>query len=285
MGKSPAFQFYPNEWLGSQNVTLMTAAEEGAYIRLLAYAWGNIDCGLEDDDQILSVLSRLGEGWFNGGSLKVRKCFIERNGKLYNERLLEERKKQEEWAEKSRQAGIKSGKVRNFKRLNPEGWLNQVSTGPVEPNTNTSSSSSSSSSNKYINATFDEFWKLYPTRKGRKLGKKKALEYFKKVKQEDYLLLLEATKNYAESQASKEGFARDPHRFIKDDYWMDLISKPKTIVSPKLQTTRNLWTKCPQCRKECLKVEIEDQGTCKRCSSLPSDKAKEMVKGLLKTIN
>ena len=37
--KSPAFQFYPTDYLGSQRVQMMTLDEEGAYIRLLSYCW------------------------------------------------------------------------------------------------------------------------------------------------------------------------------------------------------------------------------------------------------
>ncbi len=148
MSKSPAFQFYVNDWLGSANIMLMTPAEEGAYIRLLAIAWGSEDCGLPDDEKELAVLSRLGEGWFNGASCKIRKCFIQKGNRIYNKRLLEERKKQEIWKEKSRQGGIKSGRVRSNSKLEPERWLNDPLSGPVEPNGNSSFASSSSFSNK-----------------------------------------------------------------------------------------------------------------------------------------
>ena len=148
--KSPAFQFYPNDWLSSTHIMLMTPAEEGAYIRLLAISWNNENCDLPDDDEQLAVLSRLGEGWFNGGSTKIRKCFKAKGNRLYNERLLEERKKQQEWREKSRQGGIKSGKSRNNKDLTKEGSLkggSQMVGTKREPNGNSSSSFSSSSSN------------------------------------------------------------------------------------------------------------------------------------------
>jgi uncharacterized protein YdaU (DUF1376 family) len=151
MSKPPAFQFYVNDWLGSANIMLMTPAEEGAYIRLLAIAWGSDDCGLPDDDKELSVLSRLGEGWFNGTSTKLRKCFIQKGTRLYNKRLLEERKKQEIWKEKSRQGGIKSGRIRNNSKLEPERWLNDPLSEPVEPKGNSSSSSSFSSSSSLLN--------------------------------------------------------------------------------------------------------------------------------------
>ena len=43
MTKSPAFQFYPGDWLSSLRVSLMTLEEEGAYIRLLCYCWKHGD--------------------------------------------------------------------------------------------------------------------------------------------------------------------------------------------------------------------------------------------------
>ena len=37
--KTPAFQFYPNDYLSDTNVMLMTAEQEGHYIRLLCICW------------------------------------------------------------------------------------------------------------------------------------------------------------------------------------------------------------------------------------------------------
>ena len=110
MSKSPAFQFYPNDWLSSPKIMLMTPAEEGAYIRLLAICWMNGH--LPSDDESLAELSRLKEGWFNGSSVKIKKCFTERGSKLYNERLSKERGKQRKWRKKCREGGLNSGKVR-----------------------------------------------------------------------------------------------------------------------------------------------------------------------------
>ena len=142
MGKSPAFQFYPGDWLSSPNVAMMTPEQEGAYIRLLCYAWADPDCSLPDDDEVLAKLSRLGEGWFNGGSTVVRKCFNQHPTKperLFNQRLMKEREKQEEWRKKSIEGGIKSGKSRRLQNAKGGSTV-------VEPKGNSSSSSSSSSS-------------------------------------------------------------------------------------------------------------------------------------------
>lgn len=149
MNRAPAFQFYPNEWLSSPTIALMSPAEEGAYIRLLSYAWADPDCSLPDDDTDLSQLSRLGEGWFNGGSNTIRKCFKphpEKSGRLVNLRLLEERKKQDAWREKSRIGGSQSGKSRALSGKGGSMVVEPEDNQMVEANANSSSSSSSSSS-------------------------------------------------------------------------------------------------------------------------------------------
>ncbi|MFI5304317.1 MAG: DUF1376 domain-containing protein [Nitrospiria bacterium] len=158
---SPAFQFYTNDWLSSLHITLMTPAQEGAYIRLLAHAWNSEDCGLPDDDQELSVLSRLGEEWFKGGSTVVKKCFILIDGRLFNERLLKERKKQEEWRTKSIEGGKKSAKVRWGHKKTPNKGGYKMVKECLQPNGN-SSSSSSSSLKKEILKKSQELLSLYP---------------------------------------------------------------------------------------------------------------------------
>lgn len=139
--KSPAFQFYPNDWLSAPEIVLMTPAEEGAYFRLLCYAWMND--GLPDDDEQLAALSRLGEGWSKGGSTKVRPCFVLRDGRLHSPRLDQERQKQELWRQKSSQGGKASANARwgSEKKNLPEGKGGYEM---VEPKCNSSSSSSSS---------------------------------------------------------------------------------------------------------------------------------------------
>lgn len=118
MGNSPAFQFYPNDWLSSPAIMLMTPAEEGAYIRLLSICWMNN--GLPDDDKELEELSRLGKEWEKSAK-KIRSCFVKRRGKLINKRQEKERKKQRIWSQKSRQGGISSAKSRKDKALEQKG--------------------------------------------------------------------------------------------------------------------------------------------------------------------
>src|SRR5271154_6429275 len=97
---------------------------EGAYIRLLCYCWDSGDCSLPDDDKQLAVLSRLNEGWFNGGSTMLRNCFIphpNKQGFLTNERLLTETIKQAAWSNKSSIGGKKSAEKRAANKQQSKG--------------------------------------------------------------------------------------------------------------------------------------------------------------------
>ncbi len=113
--KRPAFQFYASDWLGSTKHAMMSPAQRGAYIDLLCHQWNDPDCTIPDDDDVLAVLSGLGEGWLNGGCELLRQCFpvaSNRPGRLANLRLLEVRATADEWSRKSREGGKRSGEVR-----------------------------------------------------------------------------------------------------------------------------------------------------------------------------
>lgn len=87
----------------------MTPAEEGAYIRLLCHLWNQKTCSLTLNDKELSVLSRLGENWEKSKS-KILSCFNIKNGKVFNKKLLDERKKQNEFRKKQAHNGSKGGR-------------------------------------------------------------------------------------------------------------------------------------------------------------------------------
>ncbi len=110
-GKAPAFMLYCGDWLSSTTILLMTPAEEGAYIRLLCHAWMALDCGLPAGDEELSVLSRLGAEWTKSAP-KIRANFYEREGRIFNERLLKERANLDEWKRKSSEGGKLSAEMR-----------------------------------------------------------------------------------------------------------------------------------------------------------------------------
>lgn len=111
MKKSPAFQFYPDEWLTDLDVILMTPEQEGAYIRLICLCWLDNDLSIPDDDDQLSVLSRINKG----GLTKVKAKFKPhptKPGFLTHSRLQKEGEKQEKWRKKSAEGGRKAQKNR-----------------------------------------------------------------------------------------------------------------------------------------------------------------------------
>lgn len=115
MNAPPAFQFYPDDFLGG--VADMTQAEVGAYILLLCQQWNRGSIPVQPDRQKLlakgdvseHVLSKFKEG---------------KDGLLINERLESERDKQAKFREAQKVKGQKSGKSRRT---------------PVEPRLNSGS--------------------------------------------------------------------------------------------------------------------------------------------------
>jgi len=144
MNKSPAFQFYPSDWLGSQRVSLMTLEEEGAYIRLLAYCWqhGSVPADPE------AVARLIGKGASTTLASRVLTMFqpplqaplqppLSGGTVLVHERLEEERGKQLRWSEKSSEGGRKSAELRKSRMV--QAPLQP----PLQPLGNITSSSSS----------------------------------------------------------------------------------------------------------------------------------------------
>jgi len=88
--KSPAFQFYPQDFLVGS--AMLSAEEAGAYIRLLCYSWTHD--GLPDDDAQLQRLA----GCHGNAIASIRHKFGRcDDGRLRNERLESIRNKQIEY--------------------------------------------------------------------------------------------------------------------------------------------------------------------------------------------
>ena len=141
--KSPAFQFYPADYLSDSNTIVFTAEQAGHYLRLLCLCWleGSIPI---DPRPLLKGGATISDECLN----PILKCFRLNRKKtaLVHPRLDAERCKQIAWREKS-SAG---GKASALKKRTLSG--NNGASRVVEPKANTmfvsSSSSSSSSSNK-----------------------------------------------------------------------------------------------------------------------------------------
>jgi len=164
MKPSPAFQFYPSDWLSSQRVQMMTLEEEGAYIRLLASCWqhGSIPADLERCARLL------GKGASTTLVTVVQAMFQpcpNDSTKLVHDRLEKERQKQASWREKSAEGGRKSAQKRAILPGKLKGGSRVVEP-PHQPKGNSSSSSSSSNKEESLalpfgSAEFTKAWERW----------------------------------------------------------------------------------------------------------------------------
>lgn len=88
MGKPCWFPWYPNDFLGSSKVTLMTTEEIGAYTLLLNHQWNDPTCSLSAEPLSIQKLTKL-----ESISDLVLSCFTFKRGRLRNMRLYREWKK------------------------------------------------------------------------------------------------------------------------------------------------------------------------------------------------
>jgi uncharacterized protein YdaU (DUF1376 family) len=108
-GTSPAFQFYPRDWMGGAPGK-MTPEETHVYVWLLCLDWEHN--GFEYDEKELAHWCRLTRPRFRKAWAKVGPNFVDRDGRLYNPRLDRERAKQQVWREKSSEGGRRGAEKR-----------------------------------------------------------------------------------------------------------------------------------------------------------------------------
>jgi hypothetical protein len=99
----PYFKFFPRDWLSSPTVMLMTLAEQGAYLRMLALQW---ESGAIDPRHLRGLLGMNEQEVEDLLAGTVGEAF-QRNeeGHLYNPRLDLERRDAQSLIEKRREAG------------------------------------------------------------------------------------------------------------------------------------------------------------------------------------
>jgi hypothetical protein len=153
--KSPAFQFYPKDFLSDAKVIMMSREARGAYITLLCIDW--LEDGFRKD-----LLPQYA-GITNDGSAiaQLCECFIahpSKDGYVTNPRLQKERKKQEDYSKERSGSGKRGAKARWNRELAPMAQPSEshrLSHGsaikePMAKNGSSSSSSSPSSNKKNI---------------------------------------------------------------------------------------------------------------------------------------
>ncbi len=124
-----AFLMYVDDWLSSSRIESMDAHEERGYLRLLLRAWKQPDCALPTDDVTLASWSKMGTQWFREtadrtlraakvtSGQKVRACFVEKDGRLINER----QRREWDYQQKILTARIANGKHGGRPKKEPAG--------------------------------------------------------------------------------------------------------------------------------------------------------------------
>jgi uncharacterized protein YdaU (DUF1376 family) len=107
-GKSPAFQFYPKDFLSDANVMAMSLTELGAYWKLTCICWN--EGSLPADTKSLARLLGTSAGHASKLWPAIAPCFKERDGRLMHPRLEGERRKQAEYRAKQADNGRKGGR-------------------------------------------------------------------------------------------------------------------------------------------------------------------------------
>ena len=72
---------------------------------------------------------------------------------------------------------------------------------------------------------FDAFWNAYPKRNGRRVGRTKSWQLFRKIAVAEQPLVVQAAQEYARGHG---GYVRDPERFLKDDFWRDWLGSTES---------------------------------------------------------
>ena len=237
MAKSPAFQLYASDFYMDTNH--WTIEEIGIYQRLLLTQWVN---GYVPNDEVrLARIAGCGlrkfQKWWP--SIKV-KFDLNGSNELKNLRLEEVRNNQLKYSESRR----KNVSIRYKDKPTYEPTYEKDMKAVCNLSSSSSSSSSSNIKEKNIkkrkildleSPKFEEFWKAYPKRNGVKVGKSECKSFFlKEIKETDYLDLITATNNYANSKQAKEGYAIDPIRYLKRELWRDWVTVEQDVPTDKL---------------------------------------------------
>ncbi len=266
MSKAPAFQWYPADF--EIDTSSWDIDEVGLYIRLLNVEW--TEGFLPDDPARLAKIGRISLRRFSLLWKTVgQKFHMNGNGFLFNKRLELVREKQIQF----RQKQSDNARKRYMPNQQPDECQTDAKGLPNKcqatcQNDALQSSSSSSKNIKHFRVkphdkpseeptpacTFDEFWQAYPRRNGKIAGKKECLDWWKLNSGKMNLLEFKAAvEAYARSDTSLGGFARDPIRFLKKEWWRDWIPKlPRKdpVADQWISDPKGLMGPCKKCDGE-----------------------------------
>lgn len=235
MGKLPAFQFYPADWLNNIKLQSCSMAAQGLFINMICimhqsekYGYLLVN-GLKPSSKVTQKLLRIDSKnaqrvykKLTGELVDFGVLKITDGGIFYCERMV----KDEHIRKVRREAGLKGGNPDlKLGKPNPYYLDKQKDNQKITPSSS-SSSSSSLKEKEYKEKEIYNFYKteINPSRKSSTRAKENIKYYLKKYSKEQ---LLETIKNYKLICGDDPEFKKDPANFFgkKDKYFIDCLSE------------------------------------------------------------
>ncbi len=237
--KSPAFQYYPKDFLTDSNVLAMSLTEIGAYWKLISICW--IDDTLPTSTAALARLVGVPHAHFSRLWPALAPCFKEKSGRLIHPRLERERAAQAAYRAKQSGNGKLGGRP---KKHNPEKPTASSGLSQIEANESSSSASStatakrtaleeqsSSSPALVVESDWQAFIAAYPAQ-GRTLSRLASGMFFDaRASGVSLEAMLAALDNHKRSEQWTLGKIPNLTKWLEERRWLQELPPPKLAAT------------------------------------------------------
>lgn len=245
MGKNPAFQFYPGDWIKDPELRSCSLAARGAWIDILILMsqckpMGTLatDGVPWSDERIARALGGACDQSVTDAILELKKNGVlkqNKKGFYFSKRMCEIKCDRDKWKKRQRKHRVNRGKASLKCRA------------PVTPVSRPSSSSSSSSNIKEEIHTvhFEEFWVAYD----KKTGRKDCEAWYKKNATDSiHKQIMESIEKWrASGNWDDKQYQFKPLNFLRKEYWRE---------DPPVRNKTNTDGTDPVFRDKFLKGEV-----------------------------
>lgn len=147
------------------------------------------------------------------------------------------------------------------KKEKPNGFLRIPETGtpepaPVDSRPPRRKTRKDTTSRMTYPPAFESFWSAYPHRDVPK-GKARAFTEWERFSEADQVDIATATRNFALSKQAREGFAKDPERFLKHREWCDFVELSEAQIID-MSRTQSPEERVKELERERVRKERED---------------------------
>jgi len=234
--RSPAFQFYPKDFLTSTKVGLMSMTERGIYITLLSHCW--LEGGVPTDMGQLARLvgmkpAQFTRLWEHG---PLHGCFENRDGLYVNPRMEDDRHKRAAYLDRQRSNGSGGGRPRVIE----SDRIKDKTSGLISHNPGEEGDEDRRSlllREKKCDADFTTFWHNYPKHD----GKQAALKAWRKLNPDEdtqRVILADIDRRSRSAGWLKDAGQFIPHAstYLNQKRWEDGFVERPRLVDSTVQT-------------------------------------------------